>query len=147
MHLLSQSLHSSIDKPVCFVIISLWFCFWVLNSYLELNILVFLKKDCIYLFIFRERGRQGRRKGDVRQCVFAFMHPHWGPGPPPRPVPWLGIKLVTLWFIGWLSIHWATPARTKQSSFLISNLFASGLAFQLILWNSWSVFGKFPDNT
>ena len=28
-----------------------------------------------------------------------------------RHVPWLGIKLVTLWFAGRHSIHWATPAR------------------------------------
>ena len=35
--------------------------------------------------------------------------PYWGPGPPPRHVPWLGIEPVTLW--GWHSIHWATLAR------------------------------------
>ena len=37
--------------------------------------------------------------------------PYWGPGPQPRHVPWLGIKLVTLRFAGQHSIHWATPAR------------------------------------
>ena len=42
--------------------------------------------------------------------------PYGGPGPQPRHVPWLGIKLETLWFAGWHSIHWATPAR---ATFLI----------------------------
>ena len=26
---------------------------------------------------------------------------HWGPGPQPRHVPWLGIELATLWFAAW----------------------------------------------
>ena len=33
---------------------------------------------------------------------------YWGPGPQPRHLPWLGIKLATLWFIGQHVIHWAT---------------------------------------
>ena len=33
--------------------------------------------------------------------------PHQGP----RHMPWPGIKPVTPWFVGWHSIHWATPAR------------------------------------
>ena len=39
-------------------------------------------------------------------------HPSlWGPGLQPRHVPCLGIELATLWFAGWCSIHWTTPAR------------------------------------
>ena len=71
-----------------------------------------------YLFIFRERGREGERKGEKNQCVVASHAPHTGdlahnPGmcPQPRHVPWLGIKLATLWLAGQHSIHWATPAR------------------------------------
>ena len=37
--------------------------------------------------------------------------PYWGPGPQPGYVPWLGIKPGNLWFTGWHSMHWATPAR------------------------------------
>ena len=44
-------------------------------------------------------------------CGCLLRTPNWGPGPQPRPVPWLGIKPVTLWFSGRRSIHWATPAR------------------------------------
>ena len=36
---------------------------------------------------------------------------HWGSGLQPRHVPWLGIGPATLWFAGWRSTHWATPAR------------------------------------
>ena len=39
----------------------------------------FFLKDFIYLF--RERGREGEREGEKHQCVVAFhMAPHWGPG-------------------------------------------------------------------
>ena len=38
----------------------------------------------------------------------------WGPGPQPRPVPWLAIEPATLWFAGQHSIHRATPARAIE---------------------------------
>ena len=38
-----------------------------------------------------------------------------GTGPQPRHVPWLGIELATLWLVGRNSIHWATPARVRNS--------------------------------
>ena len=44
-------------------------------------------------------------------CGCLLCIPKWGPGLQPRHVPWLGIKLVTLWFAGRHSIHWATPVR------------------------------------
>ena len=68
-------------------------------------------KDFIYLFL--ERGREGERgrETSVSGCPKCTLY--WGPGPQPRHVPWLGIKPVTLWFAGWHSIHWATPARLK----------------------------------
>ena len=43
-------------------------------------------------------------------CCFSNA-PNWGPDPQPRHVPWLGIEPITLWFIDWHSMHWATPAR------------------------------------
>ena len=44
-------------------------------------------------------------------CCCLSNTPYWGPVPQPKHVPWLGIKLVTLWFTGQHSIQWATPAR------------------------------------
>ena len=49
----------------------------------------------------------------------SHMPPNWRPGPQPRYVPWLGIKLAITWFAGQCSIHWAIPARVRMS-FLIS---------------------------
>ena len=60
-----------------------------------------------YLFIFRERKICAKNI-----LIGCLLHaPNWAPGLQPRHVPWLGIKLVTLWFAGRHSIHWATPAR------------------------------------
>ena len=50
--------------------------------------------------------------------------PTWGPGPQPRHVPWLGIEPATLWFAGWHSIHWATPARACCATFYHSTRIA-----------------------
>ena len=72
----------------------------------------------MFLFIFRESGREGEREGEKHQSVVASHTPHhWGPGLQPRHVPWPGIRPVTLCFIGWHSIHWATPARAKVGIF------------------------------
>ena len=57
----------------------------------------FLKKDFIYLFLGREEGRKKRGR-ETSMCGCLSPAPHWGPGPQPRPVPWLGIEPVTLWF-------------------------------------------------
>ena len=79
-----------------------------------LCIFTFLK---MILFIFRDKGRKGKREGEKHWCVRdtligCLLHiSNWGPGPQPRHVPWLGVKPVTFPFAGWHSIHWATPAR------------------------------------
>ena len=65
-------------------------------------------KDFIYLLFFW-REDKGERKRE-RETSHA---PNWGPGPQPRHVPWLGIKLATIQFAGRRSIHWATPARVS----------------------------------
>ena len=58
---------------------------------------------------------EGERE-EKHQCVVASCAPpHWGPGPQPRHVPWLGIELVTFCFPGQRSILWATPARLKSN--------------------------------
>ena len=57
-------------------------------------------------------GKGERKRGrETSRCGCLSCTPNWGPGPQPRHVPWLEIKLATLWFAGWHSIHWATPAR------------------------------------
>ena len=60
---------------------------------------------------------EGRKRGRETSCgrdtsISCLLHvPNWGPGLHRRHEPWLGIELTTLWFMGWHSIHWATPAR------------------------------------
>ena len=64
-----------------------------------------------YLFIFRE-GKGGRKWGrGTSMCGCLLRAPYWGHDLQPRHVLWLGIKRETLWFAGWHSAHWATPAR------------------------------------
>ena len=62
-----------------------------------------------YLFLERGEGRKRGRETSVYDCL---LHtPYWRLGPQPRHVPWLGVEAATLWFTGWHSTHWATPAR------------------------------------
>ena len=64
-------------------------------------------------FYFRQReGREKERKRNINVWLPLTL-PLLGtwPGLQPRYVPWLGIKLVTLWFAGRCLIQWATPAR------------------------------------
>ena len=52
-----------------------------------MKVLVLLK-NIYYLFIFRERGREGEREGEKYQCVVASpVSPYWEPGLQPRHVP------------------------------------------------------------
>ena len=53
----------------------------------------------IYLFIFRERGREGEREGEKHQCVVAsHMAPIGDLACNPGMCPRLGIEPATLWF-------------------------------------------------
>ena len=82
-----------------------------LLTYGSLNFKLFLYKAetfflRFYLFIFRERRREGEREGEKHQRVVASCTPPTGdlacnPGMCPR----LGIELVTLCFTGPRSIH------------------------------------------
>ena len=69
-------------------------------------------RDFIYLFLDRGIGREKERKRNINVWLLVVCPP-LGLGLQPRRVPWLGIKPVTLWFTGWCSIHWATPARAQ----------------------------------
>ena len=67
----------------------------------------------IYLFIFRERGKEGERERNMmcernsnqlplsRPLLVTWPETH---------AAWLGIKPATLWSVGQSSIHWTTPA-------------------------------------
>ena len=51
-------------------------------------------------------------KGRETSICGCLLHaPLLGTWPTTRHVPWLGIESVTLWFTGWHSVHWTTPAR------------------------------------
>ena len=42
----------------------------------------------IFIYLFLERGSEGEREGEKRQCVLAsHAPPYWGPGPQPKHVP------------------------------------------------------------
>ena len=65
-------------------------------------------------YLFLERGKEGERKRNINvwlPLACPTHHHHWGPGLQPRHVPWQEIELVTFWFTGQYSIHWATPVR------------------------------------
>ena len=63
-----------------------------------------------------------------------FHAPKRVPGPQPRHVPWPGIKPTTLGFIGWYSIHWATPAR---ATILVIHTLCSATEVKEILCMIW----------
>ena len=89
-------------------------------------------KKWFYLLIFRE-GKAGRKRGrETSMCGCLWSTPYWGPGLQPRHVPWLGIELVTLWFTGWCSVHWATPARSILSMYFWLDFSSHSWGFFLI---------------
>ena len=54
--------------------------------------------------MFREMGMEGERGRETLMCGCLSHAPYLGPGPQPRLVSWLGIKLATLWFPGLHSV-------------------------------------------
>ena len=80
--------------------------------------LISFKLFFLRFYFFLERRREGERDGEKHHCVVAYCTPPSGDltcstGICPR----LGIEPVTLWFIGWQSDHWATPARVMYGFF------------------------------
>ena len=107
---------------------------WVFVSQIKcLWVFEFFK--IIYLFIFREMGRQGEREGEKHWCardtsISCLSHaPNWGPGLQPRHIPWLGIELATFPFADQCSIHWATPPR--------AGLWIFKSYFRTYIWNEY----------
>ena len=70
---------------------------------------IFLK---IYFIYFQIEGKGGRQtsvcKRNIDCLTLADSQLHR------RHVPWLGIEPVTFLSTGWCSIHWTTPARTRE---------------------------------
>ena len=84
-----------------------WDIFLHLSLIYKCIVSFFLKISFIY---FLDRGR--RKRGRVTSMCGCLSHTfHWGPGPQPRHVPWLGIKPATLQFADPYSTQWAIPAR------------------------------------
>ena len=107
-----------------FILIYIYF----MNGKVEYLCLSIFKR--FYLFIFRERGREGKKRGrETSTCGCLLWTPNWGSGPQPRRVPWLGIELMIFWFVGWCPTHWATPVRAGPGNWkmLFCKLF--GLVF------------------
>ena len=68
----------------------------------------------IFYLLFRERGREGERGEKhwwVREtstgCEATLAHPQLGTWPATQ-----ACAPATFWFTGWISTHWAAPART-----------------------------------
>ena len=89
------------------------------------------------IYLLRQRGREGKREGEKRQCLVASHATFWGSGPQPKHVPWLGIEPATLWFTGWCSIHWATQARA--TFWYLSYLVLSQLPDVMSVVNIWEI--------
>ena len=67
----------------------------------------------IYLFIFRERGREGEREGEIHPLVASHTHPQQGTWAANQAFALTGNQPLTFSFAGWCSIHWAIPPRAK----------------------------------
>ena len=96
-----------------------------------------LLKNIFFLSFFRERGKEGERKGEKHGCTRDTLigclsyTPNWEPGPQARHMPWLGIEPAT-------SVHWATPARAKWT---FNAVHKSRVMFGVIL--HWIAFSPF----
>ena len=71
-------------------------------------------------------------------CGCLLHTPYWGPSPKPKCEPWLGIELVTPWFTGHHSIHWATAARANYCPFLDDILSYTFFTIIQITYHNWS---------
>ena len=73
-----------------------------------------------YLFIFRERGREGERGGEKHQCVVSSFVPPTGDLAHNEACALTGNRTSDPLVLSWCSIHWATPARATCESFNVS---------------------------
>ena len=112
--------------------------FKLFSNFLVIITVILFFSSRFYLFTFIE-GKEGRQRGrETSMCGCLSRASHWGGGPQPRHVPWLGIELATLWFVGRCSIHWATSVRTILSNtwYALNEMIMS---FNFILWLWWVI--------
>ena len=72
----------------------------------------------LYLFLFRERRREGERQGEKHRCerhrsVASCVRPDWRLNPHPRRAPRLRIKPATFRFVGQHPANGVTPVRAE----------------------------------
>ena len=89
-------------------------------------IVLFSKKDFIYLFLERGewREKEWKRNIDMRekhQLVASSTYPDLGRNLQPRHVPWSGIKLVTFCFAGRNPTNWPTLVRAMNRTFDVTS--------------------------
>ena len=84
--------------------------FWM--SWISFFYLKFFFKDFIYLFSERGEGREKRGR-ETSMCGCLSRTLPQGTWPATQACALMGIKQATLWFAGWHSNHWATPARAN----------------------------------
>ena len=82
----------------------------------------------IYLFIFRERGKEGEREGNISVWLPLARY-LLGTWPATQACALTGNELVTLWFTSQHAIHWVTPVRAVLFCFRYICLMICGFLF------------------
>ena len=99
------------------------------------------KKYFIYLFLESGEGRNKERDRNIDVWEkLGTMHPKWGLGWQPRPVPWLGIKTATLLSTGQHSPE-SRQAGVDQY-FDLNTCVCIQYLTDALLWNSWPTLGS-----
>ena len=91
-----------------------------------------------YLFTdFLRVGKGGRETArETSMCTCLSHGPHWGPGPQPRHVPWLGIELETLCF----TAHAQSTELHQPGLVIYSNTLCKLGTLVIISLNQWPVY-------
>ena len=92
---------------------------WNLYPFFIWIMWVFKKRWFVYLFISRERGKEGERGTETSiSCLSHILN--WGPGPQPSHVLWPGIEPAIFQSAGWCSNRWGTPVRVNNVGLVFS---------------------------
>ena len=118
--------------------IFLWYNFCMFINFESPVLLIYLLTYSVtYLYCYLrtclERGREEEGKGEKHRSVASHRCPDQEPNPWRRHVPWLGMKLVTFWFIGW---HSHQPSQGSLILLLIR--FGQGWPLRLSTTNLWA---------